>query len=53
MISLRFWIVYVKYVAGSKFAPTFSIGVACEGTTLEELIQNANKSLYLSFRSWW
>ena len=34
--------------SGNKFAPTFSIGVACEGTTLEELIQNANKSLYLA-----
>ena len=34
--------------AGNKFAPTFSIGVACDGVTLEELIQNANKSLYMA-----
>ncbi len=34
--------------AGNKFAPTFSIGVACDGVTLEELVQNANKSLYLA-----
>ncbi len=34
--------------AGNKFAPTFSIGVACDGSTLEELIQNANKSLYVA-----
>lgn len=34
--------------SGNKFAPTFSIGVACDGVTLEELVQNANKSLYLA-----
>ncbi|MDY4920400.1 MAG: DHH family phosphoesterase [Phascolarctobacterium sp.] len=34
--------------AGNKFAPTFSIGVACDGLTLEELVQNANKSLYMA-----
>lgn len=32
--------------SGNKFAPTFSIGVACDGVTLEELLQNANKTLY-------
>ena len=34
--------------SGNKFAPTFSIGVACDGVTLEELVQNANKSLYMA-----
>lgn len=34
--------------SGNKIAPTISIGVSCEGRTLEELIQNANKSLYLA-----
>lgn len=34
--------------SGNKFAPTISIGVACDGVTLEELIQNANKSLSLA-----
>ncbi len=34
--------------SGNKFAPTFSIGVACDGVTLEELVQNANKSLSLA-----
>lgn len=33
---------------GNKIAPTISIGVSCDGRTLEELIQNANKSLYLA-----
>lgn len=32
--------------SGNRFAPTFSIGVSCDGVTLEELSQNANKTLY-------
>ncbi len=32
--------------SGNKIAPTISIGVSCDGVTLEELMQNANKSLY-------
>lgn len=32
--------------SGSKFAPTLSIGLAADGETLEELLQNANKALY-------
>lgn len=31
--------------AGNKVAPTLSIGVACDGITLEELRMNANKAL--------
>lgn len=31
--------------AGNKIAPTLSIGVACDGITLEELRMNANKAL--------
>lgn len=34
--------------SGNKIPPTVSIGVACDGVTLEELIGNANKSLYLA-----
>lgn len=34
--------------AGNKIPPTISIGIACEGRTLEELMQNANKALYLA-----
>lgn len=34
--------------AGNKIAPTISIGVSCDGDTLEELVQNANKVLYLA-----
>lgn len=34
--------------SGNKIPPTVSIGVACDGVTLEELISNANKSLYLA-----
>lgn len=34
--------------SGNKIPPTVSIGVACDGITLEELIGNANKSLYLA-----
>lgn len=34
--------------SGNKIAPTFSIGVSCDGVNLEELMQNANKSLYLA-----
>lgn len=34
--------------SGNKIPPTVSIGVACNGVTLEELIGNANKSLYLA-----
>ena len=34
--------------SGNKIPPTVSIGVACDGVTLEELIANANKSLYLA-----
>lgn len=33
---------------GNKIPPTLSIGVACDGVTLEELVSNANKSLYLA-----
>lgn len=36
----------IKY--GNKIAPTISIGVSCDGRTLEELMQNANKSLYMA-----
>ncbi|WP_405381518.1 DHH family phosphoesterase [Phascolarctobacterium sp.] len=31
--------------SGNHFAPTLSIGISCDGLTLEELMQNANKSL--------
>ena len=34
--------------SGNKILPTVSIGVSCDGETLEELIGNANKSLYLA-----
>ena len=34
--------------SGNKIPPTVSIGVACDAVTLEELISNANKSLYLA-----
>lgn len=34
--------------SGNKIAPTISIGVACDGITMEELMQNANKALYLA-----
>lgn len=34
--------------SGNKIAPTFSIGVSCDGSNLEELMQNANKSLYMA-----
>lgn len=34
--------------SGNKIPPTISIGISCDGNTLEELIQNANKSLYLA-----
>lgn len=34
--------------SGNKIAPTISIGVACDGVTMEELMQNANKALYLA-----
>lgn len=34
--------------SGNKIPPTVSIGVSCDGVTLEELIGNANKSLYLA-----
>lgn len=33
---------------GNKIPPTVSIGVSCDGLTLEELVQNANKALYLA-----
>lgn len=35
--------------SGNKIPPTISIGVACDGVTMEELMQNANKALYLAF----
>ena len=34
--------------AGNKIPPTLSIGVSCDGDTLDELVQNANNSLYLA-----
>lgn len=34
--------------AGNKIPPTLSIGVACDGDTLDELVQNANNVLYLA-----
>ena len=34
--------------AGNKIPPTLSIGVACDGATLDELVQNANNVLYLA-----
>lgn len=34
--------------SGNKIPPTISIGVACDGVTMEELMQNANKALYLA-----
>lgn len=34
--------------SGNKIPPTISIGVACDGLTMEELMQNANKALYLA-----
>ncbi|MBQ8417875.1 MAG: DHH family phosphoesterase [Phascolarctobacterium sp.] len=34
--------------AGNKIPPTLSIGVSCDGSTLDELVQNANNSLYLA-----
>lgn len=34
--------------AGNKIPPTLSIGVACDGDTLDELVQNANNTLYLA-----
>lgn len=34
--------------AGNKIPPTISIGIACDGLTLEDLMQNANKALYLA-----
>lgn len=33
---------------GNKFAPTMSIGISCDGATLEELARNANNSLNLA-----
>lgn len=34
--------------AGNKIPPTLSIGVSCDGDTLDELVQNANNVLYLA-----
>jgi len=34
--------------AGNKIPPTLSIGVSCDGDTLDELVQNANNTLYLA-----
>lgn len=34
--------------SGNKIPPTISIGVACDGVNLEELMQNANKAMYLA-----
>lgn len=34
--------------SGNKIPPTISIGVACDGVTMEELMQNANKALYMA-----
>ena len=34
--------------AGNKIPPTLSIGGACDGATLDELVQNANNVLYLA-----
>lgn len=34
--------------SGNKIPPTISIGVACDGVTMEKLMQNANKALYLA-----
>lgn len=34
--------------AGNKIPPTLSIGVSCDGDTLDELAQNANNVLYLA-----
>ncbi len=34
--------------AGNKIPPTLSIGVSCDGDSLDELVQNANNSLYLA-----
>lgn len=34
--------------SGNKIQPTVSIGIACDGNTLEDLMQNANKALYLA-----
>lgn len=34
--------------SGNKIPPTVSIGIACDGNTLEDLMQNANKALYLA-----
>lgn len=34
--------------SGNKISPTISIGVACDGVTMEELMQNANKALYMA-----
>ena len=34
--------------SGNKIQPTVSVGMGCDGVTLEELIQTANKALYLA-----
>ena len=34
--------------SGNKIQPTVSLGMSCDGVTLEEFIQTANKALYLA-----